>query len=313
MTKQSLWNNIRGYFRPECETVTPEKSQKLRLSGKEIRIPVEGYTAFRVELGNQVLNLYPDPGIAESDRKPQYDFILFDPERYFTGIAHWQRLAPGETLSIDRHTEFQEHVFSSPREAFRRHFSVTHEGDALIFRDPIAELGTYVSVIDDTQEVLRITARRANALLRVAEIFGGPLEQLSPDNAIATLRQVNEVLSHEAWRREDSFGNPGGCVELPVKLTPILVGDLHAQLDNLLKILSENAFMEGLEKGTAALIFLGDAVHPEEQGELDFMGSSLLMMDLIFKLKLRFPEQVFYIIGNHDSVIFTHAFLGHGV
>ena len=311
MMKHSLWKNIRGYFRPECETIIPAPSRKLRLSGKEIRIPFKGYQAYRVEMGKQVLTLYPDPGVAENERKAQYDFILFDPDRYFTGIAHWQRLSPGETLSIDRHTEYQEYVFSSPREAFRRHFSVTHEGNALIFRDPIAELGTYVSVIDDTQEVLRITARRTSALLRVAEIFGGPLESLTPGDAIDTLKRVNELLKSEVWRRKDSFGNPGGCVELPDHLTPILVGDLHAQLDNLLKILSENAFLESLENGTAALIILGDAVHPEEQGELESMGSSLLMMDLIFRLKLRFPEQVFYIIGNHDS--FSHDIMKQGI
>jgi len=39
-------------------------------------------------------------------------------------------------------------------------------------------------------------------------------------------------------------------------LTPIVVGDLHAQLDNLLKILSENSFLDCLERGDAALILL---------------------------------------------------------
>jgi len=41
------------------------------------------------------------------------------------------------------------------------------------------------------------------------------------------------------------------------------------------------------------------------------MHSSLLMMDLIFKLKMRFPEQVVYIVGNHDS--FSHDVMKHGV
>jgi len=36
-----------------------------------------------------------------------------------------------------------------------------------------------------------------------------------------------------------------------------------------------------------------------------------LMMDLIFKLKLRFPQQVFYVVGNHDS--FSHDVMKHGV
>ena len=40
---------------------------------------------------------------------------------------------------------------------------------------------------------------------------------------------------------------------------------------------------------------------PEGEVALDEMESSMLIMDLIFKLKVRFPRQVFYLRGNHDS------------
>lgn len=33
---------------------------------------------------------------------------------------------------------------------------------------------------------------------------------------------------------------------LPQRLTPILVADLHAQVDNLLTVLSQNAFLDAL-------------------------------------------------------------------
>jgi len=81
----------------------------------------------------------------------------------------------------------------------------------------------------------------------------------------------------------------------------VLVADMHAQVDNLLTVLSQNAFLAALEDGQAALIILGDAVHCELDGQLREMEGSMLMMDLIFRLKLRFPEQVFYLRGNHDS------------
>lgn len=311
MKQQSIWQNIRGYFRPESETITPAPSQKLRLSGRGVRIPVCEHRAYRIEMGKQVLYLCPDPVLADSAQSAQPGFILFDPDRYSKGIAHWQRLSPGETLSIDRHVEYQGYVFSSPREAFRRHLSITHVHDALVFRDPISELGTYVSLIDGDRDVMNFTGRRLKALHRVVAVFGGVLEPLPANKAIMVLKQVNHLLKNETCRPRDSFGNPGAYVELPDRLTPIVVGDLHAQVDNLLKILSENSFMEELEKGTAALVFLGDAVHPEEEGRLDAMDSSLLMMDLIFRLKLRFPAQVFYIVGNHDS--FSHDIMKQGV
>jgi len=301
---------MRGYFRPQQETVIIDRSRRLRLSGKELRIPLSGYPEYRIEMGKQTLILSPAPGVAADNGSP-CDFILFDPERHPDGIAHFQRLSPGSTLAIDSKVDYQEQIFSSPREAFRRHFSVSHTGDSLIFRDPISELGTYVSLAGDPQETPPLVQRRKAALQQILDIFGGPLELLSPPEATATLKQVNALLSSEAGRHQDALGNPGGVLELPDNVTPILVGDLHARIDNLLTILSENAFLDGLEKGTAALIILGDAVHPEEPGKLDEMESSLLIMDLIFKLKLRFPGQVHYLIGNHDS--FLHEIMKQGI
>jgi predicted phosphodiesterase len=212
---------------------------------------------------------------------------------------------------IDSNIEFQKHVFSSPREAFRRHLSITHTGDALIIKDPISELGTYILLIDDKLENSSIAKRRKASLMRILEIYGGPLAPLPEEEATERLIRVNELLRHETSQHRDSLGNPGCLLELPEHLTPIVVGDLHAQLDNLLKILSENAFMEGLENGSAAVIFLGDAVHQETPGRLEEMDSSLLMMDLIFSLKLRFPSQIIYITGNHDS--FLHELMKQGV
>lgn len=311
MTKPSIWQSIRDYFQPQQETVIPDRSQKLRLSGKHLRIPLSGYPEFRVEMGKQTLILSPDPGIAADHDESPCDFILFDPERYQKGVAHFLRLSPGSKLEINSKTEYQEQVFSSPRDAFRRQFSVSHTGDSLVFKDPISELGTYISLVSETQDIPGLTIRRRTALMKVLEIFGGPLEPLSPAEATATLKRINALLMNETGHCKDALGNPGGILELPDTVTPVVVGDLHARIDNLLTVLSENAVLESLENGTAALVILGDAVHPEEPDSLDEMDSSLLMMDLIFSLKLRFPDNVFYIVGNHDS--FLHEIMKRGV
>jgi hypothetical protein len=68
----------------------------------------------------------------------------------------------------------------------------------------------------------------------------------------------------------------------------------------LLVVLVQDGVLDALEQGRAALILLGDAIHPED-GDLTAMESSAIIMDLIFRLKLRFPEQIFYLRGNHDS------------
>jgi hypothetical protein len=288
-------------FSSGIETATPAPSQKLRLSGKGLRISL-AVAPFEVELGRQCLQIYPDvpvTGSSTADAPP--DILLFDPERYFNGITHFLRVRAGEKLAISHHDETQKHVFGHPRDAFRRHLEIVHQGDGLIFKDTISELGSYVSLLANDRDAVRVVNRRKEALRHVREIFGGPLELLPPADALGTLRQVNALLREGRLRRQDAQGNAGGLLELPPQLTPILVGDLHAQVDNLLTILSQNAFMQALEQGTAALIFLGDAVHPEPPNDLEFMDSSALMMDLIFKLMLRFPSQVFFILGNHES------------
>ena len=50
------------------------------------------------------------------------------------------------------------------------------------------------------------------------------------------------------------------------------------------------------------LLLLGDMVHKQDNEHLEEMDSSLLMLDLVFKLKIRFPKGVFCLRGNHESL-----------
>ena len=146
-----------------------------------------------------------------------------------------------------------------------------------------------------------IYIERLEALKKVREIYDGPIELLAPDQALTQIKAVNELLSKESRREKDAQGEAGALIDLPENTANVIVGDLHAQIDNLLKVLSENHFLSSMEQGTATLVILGDAVHSEIDGQLEEMDSSILMMDLIFSLKLRFPDNVFYLRGNHDS------------
>ncbi len=295
--KRSIWANLRTYWGGEAETVTPAPLQRLRLSGRAIRVPVQA-EPFAVEMGRQRLHLIPDLPLPTQHRTPPYDYLILDADHYAAGLYHFLRLRPGQKLDVDHRTEDLD-LFSHPRELRRRHLQIRHDGEALVFKDPISELGTYIWQL--SEETTPLAQRRQQALEHVANLYGGPLTPLSKAEALNTLMQVNEVLKQDLYRPKTISGTPGGLLELPAHLTPIIVGDLHGQVDNLLKILSENAFMESLERQEAVLLFLGDAVHGEAEDMLEDMESSTLMMDLIFKLKLRFPAQVFFLLGNHDS------------
>jgi hypothetical protein len=119
--------------------------------------------------------------------------------------------------------------------------------------------------------------------------------------ALELIEQTIALMDQEPYRALNRLGQPGGLLILPDRATPIFVGDLRARIDNLLVILTQNAFLQALEEGSAILIILGSAVHPDRPEQAAEMDSSILMMDLIFRLKLRFPERVFYLRGHHDS------------
>ena len=274
----------------------------MRLSGRGLRIPLGG-DSFSVELGAERIQLDPLLPLDDRSEPASRDLLVQNAAQLESGIAHFLVLEPGRRLRFNRGTREHHLLFDQPRNAFRRNLQITHQGDALVFRDSISEVGTYVRLLASPEGALRRRERLLRNLDKVVEAFGGPIQALSAEAALETIRQVNRLLLGDPYRSLDSSGNPGALLELPGDVTPILVGDLHGQVDNLLTILCSNGFLEALEAGRAALIILGDAVHSEQDDQLESMDSSVLMMDLIQRLKLRFPERFFFIIGNHDSFL----------
>ncbi|HKJ65240.1 MAG TPA: metallophosphoesterase, partial [Desulfopila sp.] len=137
--------------------------------------------------------------------------------------------------------------------------------------------------------------------LSIREIYGGPIEILTTEKALHTLEEASTLIAHDPFAIKNDTNQAGGVLVIPEEITPIIIGDLHAQVDNLLKILTENYLLECLYANTACLIILGDAVHSEVAEEMEDLDSSILMMDLLLTLKCFFPGNVFYLRGNHDS------------
>jgi len=94
----------------------------------------------------------------------------------------------------------------------------------------------------------------------------------------------------------------GGVVDLtsvPSSTPIVYVGDLHARVDNLNRVLNTGNNHELLRRGQLVLNLLGDAVHPET-GKMD-MDSSVVIMQQIMDLKITNPDNFYYYAGNHDS------------
>jgi hypothetical protein len=276
------------------------RSQPQTLEGAG-RIAHDG-KSFELLLGDTRLRFQPEIPIGSKKDSGRKNWII----NTHQGCSHrtisgFLRIRVGETIVIGRnHKEFCQ-LFQLTENVAEKHVSVTNRKGDLILTPLVSEQLTQVQRLDDLDYREQLERGRHKALLEIGRLYGQILRPLTPDKALATLREVNSLLGDEPWRPKNLQGRPGGLVEIPADATPVIVGDLHAQVNNLLKILSENCLLDCLRMKNATLIILGDAAHSEMIHETAKFDTSMLIMDLIFRLKLVFPGNLFYIRGNHDS------------
>ncbi|MDX2503116.1 MAG: metallophosphoesterase [Gammaproteobacteria bacterium] len=285
----------------QCEKIDLKDTYKL--PNKKIMIPLENYPLqIHVGLDAHVLHLYPElPLCEQQDTFSEPNYILFDPENYYSTISGFYRLSDDDKIILGRNNTAKYAFLNTSKKLPERQLSISNSEGKLTFKCHHPESGSCISPLIKEKKLNKINNWRSEKVTHLAEILGDPLKLLSPEDALNLILNVNQIMEHEVYREKDINGQPGGVLSIPDKMSCIIIGDLHTQLDNLLTILSQNNFLAALEKGEACLIFLGDAVHPEIEGQYEKMESSMIIMDIIFKLKIHFPNHVFYLRGNHDS------------
>jgi len=120
-------------------------------------------------------------------------------------------------------------------------------------------------------------------------------------DGVALVTRAVEVSGSWPGRLPDDDGEPGGLIEMPPDVRPIVIGDLHANLENLIAIIDHDGNREDFESGRASLLFIGDAVHDDRTGHMRDMNSSISILDYILRLIVEHPRNVYYIRGNHDT------------
>lgn len=281
-----------------------ELQTSLRLGRTRARVPTPALP-LRLTLGDDDvyhLDLMAELVIgAKGEFERSGDYLLFDPERAAQEIAGFLRLQPGQSLKVGREDPLQSAVMQYPETVAARHLSLELTAKGLSFKKRGSAPTACVAILRDLDQFRHQIEMRRGTMERLASLLGAPILAPARPEALSLLEHGIEAVAEEPYRPRASDGRPGALLELPPGPAPILIGDLHGRIDNLLVILTQNRFLEALSEGRAMLIFLGDAVHPDEPGKEDEMDSSMLLMDLILKLKLLFPQQVFYLRGNHDS------------
>ena len=274
-------------------TVDPQKLDgKLRADNSELPI--------KLDIAGRILHLYPDASLV-SDLAPANSWILIDAEKYFCEISGFIRIKPGNSLLVGNENKQLKRMFGYSEAIKNRHINIENIDGRLTFVQLDPDADVTLNYIDDSEKFRDHLDNRRRNLEQVQHIFGGPLTLLSPEESLSSLKQVNQILRENHYREKNAQGQVGGLVTLPDELIPIIVGDLHAQTNNLLKILSEGFYLNALVQGKACLILLGDTVHSEIDSQLEYMDSSALTLDLIFKLIIHLPSNVVYLRGNHES------------
>lgn len=297
---KGFFNRLKSVFGTAADCEEIPRAQPFNLCKASGKVPLEHFSGgIMLNCGEKKFRLIREQFVGEACGDDRRAFLLLDPESFQNRISGFLRISTGDHLIVGTEDEHQRAILDFPESAAKRLFSIVHEGDALMFKDLAGKPGTTLTPI--AEDTLQIAERRIANLREVYRIFGGPIQLLPPDQALSDLNKVNDLLEKEPLRQRDHRGMPGGVVHLPKKMVPIIIGDLHAQVDNLLTLLTQNQFLEEMSEGRATMVILGDAVHSEIDGCMEEMETSLLIMDLILRLKLWYPQQVFYVRGNHDS------------
>lgn len=105
---------------------------------------------------------------------------------------------------------------------------------------------------------------------------------------------------------------PGGLVEFSEKEERefIVIGDLHANKNNLKRILMDSNNFTKLREDRLVVVFLGDLVHDDRSGYMNKMDSSIEILEIMLHLIERYPKNIIYILGNHDTFSENLAKLG---
>ncbi|MBU1138094.1 MAG: metallophosphoesterase [Proteobacteria bacterium] len=309
------WANTNAECRPDLTTLSGWKclifrddpiewftvTDKLQVLQNECRIPHDGKT-FEMIIGEQKFVFHPEIPLGIKKKNIQKNWLIATSKVCADDSIHgFARIKVGETVLIGRDNRQYDDIFQFSKCVAKRHLTVTNiKGDLKII--PLDVKNPIQVVRSEEQDIReRIGTNRYNSICGMRQIYGRTISMLSPEEALSTLKEVNEIILNEPYREKNDAGAPGALLEPPEGLTLLLVGDLHAQVDNLLKILTENCLLAHLAANSACVVILGDAVHSDIPKEMEDMDSSILTLDLILKMKCQFPENFFYLLGNHDS------------
>ncbi len=253
---------------------------------------------FVLGLGNITLELHPDMQVMGEPGRHKREWIVHDGRSFFDGVPRFVRIRQNAPITFGTCDDLQADIFSYDDTVAFRHVELTNDKGNLTIR-PLGVDG--FSTVASLGKRPLVWQQRRDNLIRLPGVLGRGVTEYSDGEALEVIRNVNAILAKEIYRDDDDDGAPGGIITFPHDKTIVILGDTHTQIDNILRVITEGGTLAALENDTACLVFLGDLVHNEEHGQLEEMDSSVFALDLFLMLKHRFPDNVFYTRGNHET------------
>jgi hypothetical protein len=299
-TLPSLFSKMRRFFKTSASGVPLELNTEPQPVKSAILVDWSN-GPFLLTIGKTALEFHPDSPNTEGWGDELREWLVHGGPSFYSKLCGFLRVSLNESLVFGRLDEAQSAIFEYSKSVSQRHIEVTNYNGNLTIKPLDPDRLCTISKLTENGPRDSIHRQRQKNLHRLPKLLAHPIEQLKDADAFNLIEKVNRIMAKEVFRELNGDGNPGGIVMLPDNLTPLIVGDIHARINNLLKVIIEGGFIDSLERKEACLILLGDLVHAQEPGELENMQSSVLILDLFLMLKARFPKNVFYLRGNHES------------
>src|ERR1035437_10118516 len=102
-----------------------------------------------------------------------------------------------------------------------------------------------------------------------------------PVSELQMLESVIAAVENYPYRVKTTAGRPGGLIEFPPSIVPLVVGDLHSNLQNLIAILDDNGNRAEIAAGRKTLVIIGDTVHDDVTGQMKDMETSIVILDYL--------------------------------
>ena len=198
-----MLDKLRGYIsNADQKAVLALGTKRYRLA-KPARLAFDG-RPIELQLGKKKLHLHLETGVSPDPASVRTDWILVDPERFYSGIAGFIRIKPGEKIIVGRGNEQLENMFGLPKSVAKRHLSMKNERGQILVKPLDRESETYLSCVEEKRQVDYFKDLKRGNLKTLRRIFGGPIEPLSPKQALATIEQAIGIFKDEPYRARDS-------------------------------------------------------------------------------------------------------------